>query len=170
MSLWSPLLSHHFLKIYAQKIGKKVDTITPSAMESLTTARWVGNVRELENCIEAKKLALRAFERRSLSALLEKSAGNVSSAARAAGVDRSNFRLLFKQYEVGGRTMKKPGDAGYNPAIDDTNDDLELDDANAKPCRRVLHPSSPGSFGARIARRSAIFARSLASSPCAEGS
>lgn len=31
---------------------------------------------------------------------------NVSSAARAAGVDRSNFWRLLKQYEVAGRTMK----------------------------------------------------------------
>ena len=43
---------------------------------------------------------MRAFERRYLSALLEKSGHNVSSAARAAGVDRSNFRRLLKQYEV----------------------------------------------------------------------
>ncbi len=168
-----PLLSHHFLKIYAQKVGKKMMTITPSAMEALTTARWVGNVRELENCMEravvltsgdavdfedlppeirnnqrgggevevfslahlpyaqAKKLAMRAFERRYLSALLEKSLGNVSSAARAAGVDRSNFRRLLKQYEVGGRTMKSPGEPGYNPDIDDAGDDLELDELNA---------------------------------------
>src|SRR5499433_3424877 len=53
---------------------------------------------------QAKRLAMRAFERRYLSALLEKSGNNVSSAARAAGVDRSNFRRLLKQYEVGGRT------------------------------------------------------------------
>ena len=52
-----------------------------------------------------------AFERRYLSALLEKSTGNVSMAARAAGVDRSNFRRLLKQYEVGGRSMgSKDGD------------------------------------------------------------
>jgi two-component system response regulator HydG len=55
---------------------------------------------------QAKKLAIRAFERRYLSALLEKSGGNVSEAARAAGVDRSNFRRLLKQYEVGGRSRK----------------------------------------------------------------
>jgi len=60
---------------------------------------------------QAKKLAMRAFERRYLSALLEKSTGNVSMAARAAGVDRSNFRRLLKQYEVGGRSMgSKDGD------------------------------------------------------------
>jgi len=53
---------------------------------------------------QAKRLAMRAFERRYLSSLLEKNNNNVSSAARAAGVDRSNFRRLLKQYEVAGRS------------------------------------------------------------------
>jgi DNA-binding NtrC family response regulator len=138
-----PLLASHFLKMYANKLTKKMTGITPRAMEALTCNRWVGNVRELENVIEraavlsageivdiddlppgfreapkgggeveifslahlpyaqAKRLAMRAFERRYLSALLEKNGHNVSSAARAAGVDRSNFRRLLKQYDVG---------------------------------------------------------------------
>ena len=161
-----PLLASHFLRIYADKMGKKVNVISTGAMEALTTARWIGNVRELENVIEravvlsateqidledlpaeirsnqkggadvelfslahlpyaqAKKLAMRAFERRYLSALLEKSAGNVSSAARAAGVDRSNFRRLLKQYEVAGRTMKKG--EGEDDEFDDGPDTGEL--------------------------------------------
>ena len=144
-----PLLAQHFLARFRQKTGKVVTGISAGATEALTCARWVGNVRELENAIEravvltagpmieledlppevrsapqrgsgevevvslahlpyaqAKKLAMRAFERRYLSALLEKSGNNVSEAARAAGVDRSNFRRLLKQYEVGGRSMK----------------------------------------------------------------
>ncbi|RKG93909.1 sigma-54-dependent transcriptional regulator [Corallococcus terminator] len=143
-----PLLAHHFLKVYTGKADKKVNGISPRAMEALTCNRWTGNVRELENVIEravvltaneaidvedlppgfqaapqadsavevfslahlpyaqAKRLAMRAFERRYLSALLEKNNHNVSSAARAAGVDRSNFRRLLKQYEVAGRSMK----------------------------------------------------------------
>ncbi|MBL9039145.1 MAG: sigma-54-dependent Fis family transcriptional regulator [Archangium sp.] len=167
-----PLLSHHFLKIYAEKIGKRVHTITAGAMELLTTARWVGNVRELENCMEravvlaggelvdvddlpnevrstrrgngevevfslahlpyaqAKKLALRAFERRYLSALLERSNGNVSSASRAAGVDRSNFRRLLKQYEVGGRSMHKlDGDESMDPNSE--ADGIDFDELRA---------------------------------------
>jgi two-component system response regulator HydG len=162
-----PLLAQHFLKLYAQKIGKKVNTISPAAMEALTTARWSGNVRELENAMEravvlcsgeaveleelpaeirnnqrgggevevfslahlpyaqAKKLAMRAFERRYLSALLDKSNNNVSMAARAAGVDRSNFRRLLKQYEVGGRSMNKDGSGG----ADDGEDAGEFDEA-----------------------------------------
>ena len=136
-----PLLVHHFLAKYGAKTGKQLTRIEPTAMEALTTHRWNGNVRELENVIEravvlaqgnmlvasdlppgfgaarsgaevgtatlahlpyaqAKKLALRAFERRYLSAVLTRCEGNISSAARAAGVDRSNFRRLLKQYEV----------------------------------------------------------------------
>jgi DNA-binding NtrC family response regulator len=145
-----PLLAQHFLARFRQKTGKNVTGFSPEALEALTCARWMGNVRELENAIEravvltggpvieledlppdirnqrqrgssevevlslahlpyaqAKKLAMRAFERRYLSALLEKSGNNVSEAARAAGVDRSNFRRLLKQYEVGGRSMKQ---------------------------------------------------------------
>ncbi|MBL8935143.1 MAG: sigma-54-dependent Fis family transcriptional regulator [Archangium sp.] len=161
-----PLLASHFLKIYTTKMGKKISGISTGAMEALTTARWIGNVRELENVIEravvmnatdqievddlpaeirsnqkgggevelyslahlpyaqAKKLAMRAFERRYLSALLEKSMGNVSSAARAAGVDRSNFRRLLKQYEVAGRTMKKGEGAEEEDDFEDGPDEM----------------------------------------------
>jgi DNA-binding NtrC family response regulator len=55
---------------------------------------------------QAKRAALRAFERTYLSVLLERHEHNVSSAARAAGLDRSNFRRLLKQYEVAGRSFK----------------------------------------------------------------
>jgi two-component system response regulator HydG len=65
---------------------------------------------------EAKRLAMRAFERRYLSALLEKSNHNISSAARSAGVDRSNFRRLLKQYEVGGRSMRAGDEDEGGPA------------------------------------------------------
>ncbi len=136
-----PLLVHHFLAKYGTKTGKQLNRVEPAAMEALTTHRWSGNVRELENVVEravvlaqgphlteadlppgfggvragaeigtaslshlpyaeAKKLALRAFERRYLASVLKRCHGNISSAARAAGVDRSNFRRLLKQYEV----------------------------------------------------------------------
>lgn len=75
---------------------------------------------------QAKRLAMRAFERRYLSALLEKNNQNVSSAARAAGVDRSNFRRLLKQYEVAGRSMK--GKLGED--LDDGAGDDELEAAS----------------------------------------
>jgi DNA-binding NtrC family response regulator len=77
---------------------------------------------------QAKRLAMRAFERRYLSALLEKNNHNVSSAARAAGVDRSNFRRLLKQYEVAGRSMKPRQPKG--PDVDSGPDEPALEAAS----------------------------------------
>jgi two-component system response regulator HydG len=47
-----PLLSHHFLRRYADRLGKKVRSLSPEAIELLCGYRWPGNVRELENAIE----------------------------------------------------------------------------------------------------------------------
>ena len=47
-----PLLAHHFLRRYADRLGKKVRTLSPEAIELLCGYRWPGNVRELENAVE----------------------------------------------------------------------------------------------------------------------
>jgi two-component system response regulator HydG len=52
---------------------------------------------------EAKRLAVRAFERRYLASALRTAGFSVSRAAAAAGVDRSNFRKLLRQYGVPAR-------------------------------------------------------------------
>jgi DNA-binding NtrC family response regulator len=45
---------------------------------------------------QAKQSALHSFEKRYLGALMRKTEGNLSEAARLAGMDRSNFRRLLK--------------------------------------------------------------------------
>jgi two-component system response regulator HydG len=45
---------------------------------------------------QAKAIAVGNFERRYLTTLLEKTSGNITAAALAAGMDRSNFRRLLK--------------------------------------------------------------------------
>ncbi len=47
-----PLLAHHFLRRYTERLGKKVRTLAPEALELLCGYRWPGNVRELENAVE----------------------------------------------------------------------------------------------------------------------
>ncbi len=47
-----PLLAIHFLKKYADGMGKNIKGFTPEAMEKLMKYSWPGNVRELENVIE----------------------------------------------------------------------------------------------------------------------
>lgn len=49
---------------------------------------------------QAKERALELFERRYAESLLSRAKGNVSEAARRAGLDRSNFRRLMARYGV----------------------------------------------------------------------
>jgi DNA-binding NtrC family response regulator len=47
-----PALVEHFISIYSKDVKKGVKSIAPEALESLMSHPWVGNVRELQNCIE----------------------------------------------------------------------------------------------------------------------
>ena len=45
-------MAYYYLKTYAAKLGKPVDSISPLEMKKLLDYHWPGNVRELENVIE----------------------------------------------------------------------------------------------------------------------
>jgi two-component system response regulator AtoC len=47
-----PDLVHHFLQRHRERLGVKVTTISPEAMEGLLKYPWPGNIRELENLLE----------------------------------------------------------------------------------------------------------------------
>jgi formate hydrogenlyase transcriptional activator len=47
-----PLLVQHFVRHFARRTGKTIDTIPPDTMEALSRHLWPGNIRELENVIE----------------------------------------------------------------------------------------------------------------------
>jgi two-component system response regulator HydG len=47
-----PLLADHFLRLYAEKNGKRIDGLAKRALDHLVDYAWPGNVRELENTIE----------------------------------------------------------------------------------------------------------------------
>jgi DNA-binding NtrC family response regulator len=47
-----PYLTAHFLRASADRLGKTVQGVTPSAERRLAAADWAGNVRELRNVIE----------------------------------------------------------------------------------------------------------------------
>lgn len=54
-----PLLAHHFLKKYNEKLNKNISSVSTEAMEILKNYSYPGNVRELENMIE-RTVALEA--------------------------------------------------------------------------------------------------------------
>ncbi len=47
-----PILVNYFVNRYAQRAGKKIDTIRKKSIEALQEYSWPGNVRELQNVIE----------------------------------------------------------------------------------------------------------------------
>lgn len=115
-----PLLAQRFV----QSAGAGQVRLSPATIASLQCDPWPGNVRELRNVIErisalgapdvpttapelpngttnlldARAGVVSGFERDFLAALLERTDGNVSEAARAAGVSRRHLYRLLEQH------------------------------------------------------------------------
>ncbi len=47
-----PALVEHFVEIYARRMHKQIDQISPETMSALVSYPWPGNIRELQNFIE----------------------------------------------------------------------------------------------------------------------
>lgn len=120
------LLAEHFIKIFANRYGRKAEYLSPEAYEKIITCEWKGNVRELENTIESAvvlttgkeisaeairlssaealpmtfKDAKREFEKKYAEELMEISQGNVSKASRLSDMYRADFYELLKKYSI----------------------------------------------------------------------
>jgi formate hydrogenlyase transcriptional activator len=47
-----PLLVTHFVRTFADQMGKQIDEVSAEVMEALVSHSWPGNIRELQNFIE----------------------------------------------------------------------------------------------------------------------
>ena len=47
-----PMLVEHFARKYAERMAKRIETISSESMEALVRHPWPGNIRELQNFIE----------------------------------------------------------------------------------------------------------------------
>ncbi len=123
-----PVLAAHFVRLLASKYDKPISGFAPDAIETLTTAAWPGNVRQLFNVVEqccalsstqlipltlvqrALKLpgmealkyadAKQRFERNYLVQLLKLTDGNVADAARLADRNRTEFYRLLQKHDL----------------------------------------------------------------------
>jgi transcriptional regulator with GAF, ATPase, and Fis domain len=119
-----PLLAHHFVQRHARKLGKGPVALTRSALEVLLRHDFPGNVRELENLLEAVvalsqdnrlsaddvQLALGATRQAAVASdrledvvrshvlqTLARCHGQRSRAARELGIDRTTlYRMLMR--------------------------------------------------------------------------
>lgn len=120
-----PLLAAH----YVTTLSDGASRLTPQAYPALAAYDWPGNARELRNVIEralamsdeglvgpealfgvsaapastfheAKDQLIQSFERRYVTALIERHQGNVSHAAKEAGISRNALYALMKRVGV----------------------------------------------------------------------
>ncbi|MDX1678814.1 sigma 54-interacting transcriptional regulator [Arsukibacterium sp.] len=123
-----PLLARHVLALSAERHNVKVTRFADDAMQTLATAKWPGNVRQLVNVIEqcvalthspviGQSLVEQAlsqnssywpslteardqFECQYLVRVLKMTEGNVTRAAELAGRNRTDFYKLLKKHDL----------------------------------------------------------------------
>ncbi|MDI1308581.1 MAG: sigma 54-interacting transcriptional regulator [Methylotenera sp.] len=128
------LLANHFLQVFSQKYKKKLHSFAPDALETLITAPWPGNVRQLQNIVEQTvvlattqvipvnlvqkalqegsnsvvplDVARQQFEFNYLINILKTTQGNVTQAARLAQRNRTEFYRLLDRHNIQASTFK----------------------------------------------------------------
>jgi len=128
------LLANHFLQMFSQKYKKKLHSFAPDALETLITAPWPGNVRQLQNIVEQTvvlattqvipvnlvqkalqegsnsvvplDVARQQFEFNYLINILKTTEGNVTQAARLAQRNRTEFYRLLDRHNIQASTFK----------------------------------------------------------------
>jgi two-component system response regulator GlrR len=119
---------NHFLERIAARTARSPKRFAPDAMRQLLEADLPGNVRQLQNVVEQCSVlspsdvispafttqalhsrpsnvptldeAKQSFERRYLISVLRASEGNITTAARMAGRNRTEFYKLVGRYEL----------------------------------------------------------------------
>ncbi|MES1992161.1 MAG: sigma 54-interacting transcriptional regulator [Pseudomonadota bacterium] len=123
-----PLLAEYFRDLLARRYQKAINGFSREAIESLMSADWTGNVRQLYNVVEQAVAlspgpqiqagllqdaikdriddivpfadARRQFELEYLVGLLQMTRGNVTQSARLAGRNRTEFYKLLHRHAL----------------------------------------------------------------------
>lgn len=123
-----PYLAKHFLDQVVRRYRRELDGFRDAAMQALQKHGWPGNVRELQHVIERSvlmargryieaddlglrgreaetpanaSLRLEELERDAIKRALNKTGGNVSSAAESLGLSRSALYRRLERYGLG---------------------------------------------------------------------
>ncbi len=103
-----PVLADHFLKHFAERLGKSVLMLTPDAMTSLTSYFWPGNVRQLRN--EMERVAAYAVAGSKVAAT------DLSPELTASGGGRRYERTSDRDSRSGGRSDQDRGSRNLKEA------------------------------------------------------
>jgi two-component system, NtrC family, response regulator HydG len=117
-----PLLVNHFVRKFSLQMNKKINRVSPAAMNLLQQQPWIGNVRELENAVERAMVvsqepeireqdfsfkspsangtpkSLDEMEKSHILRVLENCGWNQSRAADVLDIDRVTLHHKLKKY------------------------------------------------------------------------
>ena len=133
-----PLLAKHFLAVLAEKYNRKTKGFSSEAMETLISAPWPGNVRQLLNVVERSVVlcttplissvlvqqtihkeeeilmsleeAKSRFERDYLIRILKITEGNVTQAAKLSKRNRTEFYKLLQKHQLNPSLIRQSQD------------------------------------------------------------
>jgi formate hydrogenlyase transcriptional activator len=92
-----PALVEHFVEIYARRMGKQIDQISPETMSELTSYAWPGNIRELQNFIERSVILSSGNVLRPPLASLKVAAPLAEEAVTLEEAERDHIRKILEQ-------------------------------------------------------------------------
>jgi DNA-binding NtrC family response regulator len=120
-----PLLVNHFVRKFSLQMNKKINRVSPAAMDLLQQQSWPGNIRELENAVERAMVvaqepeireqdfafkshngnspngapkSLEEMEKTHILRVLEQCAWNQTRAAETLAIDRVTLHHKLKKY------------------------------------------------------------------------
>jgi DNA-binding NtrC family response regulator len=119
-----PLLVNHFVRKFSMQMNKRINRVSPAAMDLLQQQPWMGNIRELENAIERAMVvaqepeigerdfvfkpvaaagpngskSLEDMERAHILRVLEQCNWNQTRAAETLEIDRVTLHHKLKRY------------------------------------------------------------------------
>jgi formate hydrogenlyase transcriptional activator len=104
------LLVEHFVKRYATKYGKQIETVPERMVTALQTYDWPGNVRELQHVIERAVILTQGFQLAFDEGFLHAKATEISPRViTLAEVERKHIRRILE--DTGWRVSGKEGAA-----------------------------------------------------------
>ena len=106
-----PLLTDYFVRKSAKKFGKKIDSVSASAMRTLEEHSWRGNIRELENVIERAVIHCQGSVLH-LSERFEKAPETLASTTKSLEEIERDYIIRIRKYA---RTHRRAQRSGKNP-------------------------------------------------------
>ena len=168
-----PLLAQHFVRLHGRRMGREALHLARGALELLLRHDFPGNVRELENLLEAAaalasgdrvdaedvRLAMGAGRapaggqagtldevvRTHVAQTLERTGGNRAAAARALGIDRTTLYRMLMRWNATDDALRSTA-KNDGPARTSAEEDASVNPAWCCFVQHVVPGRMPGEF------------------------